>query len=58
MDITCLWLKEESVVKYEDQGVADSNQTAYTNGNKSEQLTTPTVDHGMKDEEKIEESRN
>ena len=52
MDTTCLWLREESMVKYEDQGVADTNQTAYTNGDNSEQLATPTVDLGIQNEER------
>jgi len=51
-------LVEKKVVKYEDQQVADTNQTVYMNGDKSEQLTTPTVDHGLKDEERKDENRN
>ena len=47
-------LVEKKVVKYEDQQVADTNQTVYMNGDKSEQLTTPIVDHGVKDEERKE----
>ena len=58
MDTTCIQLREESVVKYEDQGVSDTIQTAYMNGDKSEQLATPTVDHGLKDEERKDENRN